>query len=218
MRTGLRTTARRLRDAKRRKERSLHPQLLRLLVPELRDAVAGNRRGAARTLLDEAISTTDASGADLDVLIDAAFLVNVADLVRQLAAFIDEHGGEAPHASSSRFPRLRSLVDILDGPQDGLDGRLDAWATSRADRVFAFEVALALKLPHALTSLASDVEPDDLTVAQRSRAALALWRVGDNDQGLALARAVPAGDNAAARRARMVTGEHESFALLDSGW
>jgi glycosyltransferase involved in cell wall biosynthesis len=218
MRTGIRTNLRRVRARLRQRAQQRHPERLRPLVPELRAAIAGNKIGRTRTLLDGALSTTDPTGVDLDVLLDAAFTADVAHDMRRVAAYVREHGDRAERTSTSQFPRLPSLVDALDGPPEELDRRLDGWAGSPADRVLAFKVALALKLSPALVLLAPHVPPADLTTPQLSRAALALWRAGANDRGLELARAVPPGDTASARRARMVTGEHESFELMESGW
>jgi glycosyltransferase involved in cell wall biosynthesis len=218
MRFGIRTNARRALARLRRRARARHPEWLRPLVPELRAAIAGNRIGATRTLLDDALATTDPTGVDLDVLLDAAYTADVAHDMRRVATYVREHGERASRTSASRFPRLPSLVDALDVPRDELEQRLDDWAASPDDRVLAFKVALAMKLSPALVLLSPYVIPADLTVPQLSRAALALWRAGANDRGLELARAVPDGDTASARRARMVTGEHESFALMESGW
>ncbi|MEV7398489.1 glycosyltransferase family 4 protein [Aeromicrobium sp. NPDC092404] len=218
MRTGIRTTARRVRDRLRRRTRERHPERLRPLVPELAAAVAGDRIGRSRSLLDRALATTDPSGVDLDVLLAAGFTADVAHEMRRVAGYVREHGDRARRTSTSQFHRLPSLVEALDGPADELEQRLDAWAESSDDRVLAFKVALAMKLSPALVLLSPHVTPADLTVPQLSRAALALWRAGANDRGLDLARAVPPGDTASARRARMVTGEHESFALMESGW
>ncbi|KRC65968.1 hypothetical protein ASE12_15100 [Aeromicrobium sp. Root236] len=218
MRLGIRTTGRRVRARLRRRARERHPERLRLLVPDLRAASAANRIGATRTLLDAALATTDASGVDLDVLLDAGYTADVAHEMRRITAYVREHGDQAARTSASQFPRLPSLLGTLDGPREDLEQRLDAWAQTPADRVLAFKVALAMKLSPALVLLAPHVTPADLTVPQLSRAALALWRAGANDRGLELARAVPPGSTASAKRARMVTGEHESFALMESGW
>ncbi|MCW2748912.1 MAG: hypothetical protein JWR83_22 [Aeromicrobium sp.] len=215
---GVRTQGRRVRALIRRRARARHPERLRTLVPGLRAAIAGNKIGASRALLDGALSTTDATGVDLDVLLDAGYTANVAHEMRRIATYVREHGQQANATKASQFPRLPTLMDALDGPPEGLEQRLDDWATSPADRVLAFKVALALKLSAPLVLLAPHIQPTDLTVPQRSRAALALWRAGANDRGLELALAVPAGDTASARRARMVTAEQESFALMDSGW
>lgn len=193
------------------------PDLLYPWVPDLEALLSVHRPKPLRALLDNLLERTDPAGVDLDLLVRACFTVDIASDLRRVATYVDTYGQLASPAPTSHFPRLNGLLDILDGAAD-LETRLATWARQHEDRVFAFEVALALKNGPALVALSDGIGPSDLSIPQLSRAAVQLWRAGANDRGLQLARAVPEGGTAAYRRAQTVIGEFESFELMDSGW
>jgi glycosyltransferase involved in cell wall biosynthesis len=198
--------------------RARQPELLYPLLPELTALVSARKPGPLRKLLATALDCTDPTGVDLDVLVTSCFVIDVAGELRRVAAYVDDHGADAVSTNGSRHPQLRVLIDLIDASPQDLALRLEQAVPTRGERVFAFQVALTLKAPAALVALSPSIQTSDLSAPQLSRAALLLWRAGANDRALELAREVPSGNNADARRARLVTGEFESFAMMDSGW
>ncbi|MDX6277625.1 MAG: hypothetical protein QOJ72_1753 [Nocardioidaceae bacterium] len=198
--------------------RAARPDLLYPLEQPFQERLSGNKLGRLRKLLDAALTSGDATGADLDMLLTAANQLVNTDAFRDALAYVGEHRDEAAATPDSHFPRAQELVDILDGLAPGWESRLDDWIRSAQDATFAFTTAVTLKVPPAISNLAGRIDSADLTDRQLSRAAVQLWRAGDNAPALDLARAVRSDSTSAAATAQLIIGEYESFDLMESGW
>ncbi|MBC7631142.1 glycosyltransferase family 4 protein [Aeromicrobium sp.] len=198
--------------------RRTRPELLLPHVPTLRDSVTAGKQAPLRKHLAAALDCTDPTAVDLDVLVDAALTTDVKAELREVASYVAAHGHRGLATDVSRHPHLPHLVGLIDSAPEDLPRLLSEATLTRDDKIFAFQVALTLKSPPALVALAPHVTADDLSIPQRARAALLLWRAGSNDIAVELARAVPPGTSKPAARARMVTGELESFEMMELGW
>lgn len=196
----------------------LRPDLLLPHTVRIRPLLQVHKPAALRSALDRALGTTDATGVDLDILVEAAFrIVSVWDF-RRVADYVAQHNDHSIRRPDSRSPRLPQLLTVLDGASTGYPEGLEEWTRDTRDAAFAFSVALSVKAALALVTLAPHVDRSLLTEQQTSRAAVLLWRIGANDLALDFARSVTSEGTVAAARARSVIDENASFALMHDGW
>ncbi|MBC7630238.1 glycosyltransferase family 4 protein [Aeromicrobium sp.] len=204
-------------DVWRAEVKEHRPDLLMPWLADIEALLTVHRPGRLRALLERALECDDARGADLDLLTEGFFNILNPWLFGQLVAYVDLHVGEVVATDTSRFPRLRALVDVLDELPDGWQDRLDELTGSPDDDLWALKVAMSIKVEEAVGLLFPRVDRSRLTEQQISRIAVQAWRGGFNDLGLELARSVTT-EGSATQRVQSVLGEHESFDMQASGW
>lgn len=196
----------------------LRPDLLLPHAICMRPLLEVHKPAALRAALDRALGTTDATGVDLDILVEAAFrIVSVWDF-RRVTDYVAEHGTQAAPGPNSRSPRLSQLLTALDESSAEKQNSLEEWTRNPGDATFAFSVALSVKAAAALVELAPHLDRSRLTEQQISRVAVQLWRIGANDLALDFAHDVHSTGTVAAERARSVIDENASFAMMREGW
>ncbi|MCW2831321.1 MAG: glycosyltransferase WbuB [Aeromicrobium sp.] len=194
------------------------PDLLLPRAVQLRPLLTVHKPAKLRAALDRALATTDPTGVDLDILVQAGFgIVSVWDF-RRVAAYVAEHGAASAPGPRSRAARLGSLIRTLDERPPGWEDDLDAWTQETDDLVYACCVALSIKAVPALVLLAPRVDRAALSEQQISRVAEQLWRVGENELALDFARDVRSQGTVAAGRAGAIIDEHASFSMMRDGW
>lgn len=196
----------------------LRPDLLLPHTIRMRPLLEVHKPAALRSALDRALGTSDATGVDLDILVEAAFrIVSVWDF-RRVADYVAEHHERSSSGPSSRSPRLAQLLAALDDTSADRPDGLAEWTHDAGDAAFAFSVALSIKAAPALVVLSPHLDRSRLTEQQASRVAVLLWRIGANELALEFARSVTSTGTVAASRARSVLDENASFAMMRDGW